>query len=140
MERERFRDRAEAGRLLADRLRHYAGRDDVIVLALPRGGVPVGHEVARALGAPLGSCASSAYPATRSLRSATTRPTWRARGKEGVDGSSPPEGSAKVPLTGFLAFSFRSTCSVASASHGSARRCSFGLQGKGQPGCGMGWE
>jgi hypothetical protein len=53
MERERFRDRAEAGRLLADRLRHYAGRDDVIVLALPRGGVPVGYEVAKALGAPL---------------------------------------------------------------------------------------
>jgi predicted phosphoribosyltransferase len=39
--------------LLADRLRHYAGRDDVIVLALPRGGVPVGYEVAKALGAPL---------------------------------------------------------------------------------------
>src|SRR2546421_8594574 len=53
MEREPFRDRAEAGRLLADRLRHYAGRDDVIVLALPRGGVPVGYEVAKALGAPL---------------------------------------------------------------------------------------
>ena len=53
MKRERFRDRAEAGRVLADRLRHYAGRDDVIVLALPRGGVPVGYEVAKALGAPL---------------------------------------------------------------------------------------
>jgi erythromycin esterase-like protein/predicted phosphoribosyltransferase len=49
----RFRDRADAGRLLAERLREYAGRDDVIVLALPRGGVPVGFEVARALGAPL---------------------------------------------------------------------------------------
>jgi putative phosphoribosyl transferase len=53
MESRRFHDRAEAGRLLADRLRHYAGRDDVIVLALPRGGVPVGYEVAKALGAPL---------------------------------------------------------------------------------------
>jgi putative phosphoribosyl transferase len=53
LERERFRNRAEAGRLLADRLRHYAGRDDVMVLALPRGGVPVGYEVAKALGAPL---------------------------------------------------------------------------------------
>src|SRR6185503_46558 len=48
-----FRDRREAGRVLAERLRHYAGRDDVLVLALPRGGVPVGYEVARAVGAPL---------------------------------------------------------------------------------------
>ena len=45
----RFRNRAEAGRLLAERLREYAGRDDVVVLALPRGGVPVAFEVARAL-------------------------------------------------------------------------------------------
>ena len=50
---ERFRDRAEAGRVLADELQRYAGRDDVVVLALPRGGVPVGFEVARGLGAPL---------------------------------------------------------------------------------------
>ncbi len=48
-----FKDRAEAGRQLAERLRAYAGRDDVIVLALPRGGVPVGFEIARALRAPL---------------------------------------------------------------------------------------
>ena len=48
-----FRDRFDAGRQLAKRLMHYAGRDDVIVLALPRGGVPVGYEVAEALGAPL---------------------------------------------------------------------------------------
>jgi predicted phosphoribosyltransferase len=48
-----FRDRADAGRQLAVRLMHYSGRDDVIVLALPRGGVPVGYEVAKALGAPL---------------------------------------------------------------------------------------
>jgi predicted phosphoribosyltransferase len=53
MNTRRFRDRTEAGRLLAERLRDYAGRDDVIVLALPRGGVPVGYEVAQALGAPL---------------------------------------------------------------------------------------
>jgi putative phosphoribosyl transferase len=52
-ETKRFRDRVEAGRLLAEQLRDYAGRDDVIVLALPRGGVPVGFEVAKALGAPL---------------------------------------------------------------------------------------
>jgi putative phosphoribosyl transferase len=49
----RFRDRSEAGRLLAQQLAQYAGRNDVIVLALPRGGVPVGYEVAKALGAPL---------------------------------------------------------------------------------------
>src|SRR2546423_1735244 len=48
-----FRDREDAGRALAQYLRHYAGRADVIVLALPRGGVPVGYEVADALGATL---------------------------------------------------------------------------------------
>jgi putative phosphoribosyl transferase len=53
MDRKRFRDRSEAGRLLAQLLRAYADRDDVIVLALPRGGVPVAYEVAKALGAPL---------------------------------------------------------------------------------------
>ena len=51
--RPRFRDRADAGRILAADLSHYAGRSDVIVLALPRGGVPVANEVARAIGAPL---------------------------------------------------------------------------------------
>ena len=49
-----FRDRREAGRLLAEKLAAYANRPDVLVLALPRGGVvPVGYEVARALSAPL---------------------------------------------------------------------------------------
>ena len=48
-----FRDRREAGKLLARQLAPYAGRDDVVVLALPRGGVPVGYEIAQALGAPL---------------------------------------------------------------------------------------
>lgn len=48
-----FADRADAGRRLAARLSAYAQRNDVVVLALPRGGVPVGYEVARALGAPL---------------------------------------------------------------------------------------
>ncbi len=49
----RFRDRREAGRLLAERLNRYAGRPEVRVLGLPRGGVVVAYEVARALGAPL---------------------------------------------------------------------------------------
>jgi putative phosphoribosyl transferase len=48
-----FHDRHDAGRQLAAHLDPYAGRSDVIVLALPRGGVPVGYEVARALGVPL---------------------------------------------------------------------------------------
>ena len=48
-----FRDRTDAGRALARALSAYANRPDVVVLALPRGGVPVGFEVARALDAPL---------------------------------------------------------------------------------------
>jgi putative phosphoribosyl transferase len=48
-----FRDRVHAGRVLAERLRDYAGHPDLVVVALPRGGVPVGYEVATALGAPL---------------------------------------------------------------------------------------
>src|ERR1700704_5346602 len=48
-----FRDRSEAGRLLSAKVRTYANRSDVIVLALPRGRVPVAYEVATALGAPL---------------------------------------------------------------------------------------
>jgi predicted phosphoribosyltransferase len=48
-----FRDRFEAGRLLASQLADLANRPDVVVLALPRGGVPVGFEVARELNAPL---------------------------------------------------------------------------------------
>jgi putative phosphoribosyl transferase len=48
-----FPNRAEAGRRLAEKLDKYAGRDDVLVLGLPRGGVPVAYEVAQRLGAPL---------------------------------------------------------------------------------------
>lgn len=49
----RFRDRSEAGRLLADRLAEFANRTDVQVLALPRGGVPIAYEVACRMHAPL---------------------------------------------------------------------------------------
>lgn len=47
-----YRDRVEAGKLLAQRLSHYRDRDDVVVLALPRGGVPIAREVAHVLGVP----------------------------------------------------------------------------------------
>ena len=50
---ERFKDRRDAGRLLARKLSVYTNHTDVIVLALPRGGVPVAYEVALALNAPL---------------------------------------------------------------------------------------
>jgi putative phosphoribosyl transferase len=49
----KFTDRSEAGRLLAQKLTTYAGRPDTIVLALPRGGVPIAYEVARTLKVPL---------------------------------------------------------------------------------------
>src|SRR5205807_2109471 len=48
-----FRDRSEAGKYLANKLAQYTDREDLLVLALPRGGVPVGFEVARKLNAPL---------------------------------------------------------------------------------------
>jgi len=48
-----FRDRSDAGRVLAQSLQNYKNRPDVLVLGLPRGGVPVAYEVARELNAPL---------------------------------------------------------------------------------------
>jgi putative phosphoribosyl transferase len=53
MKERQFRDRTEAGQLLAAQLTTYAHRSDVLVLALPRGGVPVAFEVAKALQVPL---------------------------------------------------------------------------------------
>ena len=52
-ERLRFADRRHAGAVLAGQLQHFADRPDVVVLALPRGGVPVAFEVAQSLGAPM---------------------------------------------------------------------------------------
>ncbi len=53
MTKNRFHDRSDAGRKLAEELAEYRDRADVLVLALPRGGVPVAFEVARAINAPL---------------------------------------------------------------------------------------
>src|SRR5258706_9892632 len=53
MDGQVFANRREAGTVLAAALERYKDRDDVVVLALPRGGVPVGYEVAKRLGAPL---------------------------------------------------------------------------------------
>jgi putative phosphoribosyl transferase len=52
----RFRNRTEAGKLLAGKLTQYANRSDVLVLGIPRGGVPVAFEVATALNVPLDIC------------------------------------------------------------------------------------
>lgn len=52
----RFRNRSEAGKLLASHLTQYADRTDVLVLGLPRGGVPVAFEVAKTLNVPLDIC------------------------------------------------------------------------------------
>lgn len=50
---ERFQNRSEAGRLLAEKLQRYSDNPKVVVLALPRGGVPVGYEIATQLNVPL---------------------------------------------------------------------------------------
>jgi putative phosphoribosyl transferase len=54
--KQRFHDRAEAGKLLANELSDYADRPDVCVLGLPRGGVPVAYEIAKSLHLPLDIC------------------------------------------------------------------------------------
>ncbi|MEJ7636914.1 MAG: dienelactone hydrolase family protein [Singulisphaera sp.] len=64
----RYRDRTDAGRAVAARLADHAGRGDVLVLALPRGGVPVARGVARAL-EPRSTSSSSASSACRAARS-----------------------------------------------------------------------
>jgi predicted phosphoribosyltransferase len=50
---KQLQDREQAGQLLAERLAKYANRDDVLILALPRGGVPIAHEIAKRLQAPM---------------------------------------------------------------------------------------
>ena len=50
---KRYQNRRQAGEVLADELGRYAGRSDVMVLGLPRGGVPVAYEIASRLGVPL---------------------------------------------------------------------------------------
>ena len=52
----KFQNRYEAGRLLAEKLKHYANNKNVIVLALPRGGVPVAYPIAQKLKAPMDLC------------------------------------------------------------------------------------
>ena len=64
-----FRDRADAERKLATMLMGYAGRPDVLVLALPRGGVREAYEVAKSLGAPLDLVGGAPATARRSLNS-----------------------------------------------------------------------
>src|SRR6202162_1207156 len=49
----RFQDRTDAGRLLAKKLSHYADRKDVVIMGMPRGGLPVAFEVAKSLRVPL---------------------------------------------------------------------------------------
>ena len=56
-----FKDRHQAGRLLAARLEKYAHRDDVVVFGLPRGGIPVAYEVAQALDAPLDAVSDTPF-------------------------------------------------------------------------------
>ena len=71
-----FKDREDAGRQLAKRLNAYANRDDVIVLGIPRGGVPVAFEIAQALHVPLDIFLSRklGVPGREESRSARSRP------------------------------------------------------------------
>ncbi|MDZ7754105.1 MAG: phosphoribosyltransferase family protein [Gammaproteobacteria bacterium] len=73
-------DRTTAGQSLGEALTDYAGRDDVLVLALPRGGLPVAYEVARRIDAPLDVMIIGT---SLSPNSATTRSgaTWRGHGR-----------------------------------------------------------
>ena len=72
---EPYRDRRQAGAELARRLGHLKGRNNLVVLALPRGGVPVAYAVARALDAPLDVIVvrKLGLPGTRSTRWAQSR-------------------------------------------------------------------
>ena len=75
-----YEDRRHAGVELASRLGSLNDRDDVVVLALPRGGVPVGYEVARALGAPLDVFLVTAMPISTNVASVVAAfSTWSYR-------------------------------------------------------------
>ena len=94
MKPQRFRNRTDAGRQLAEKLAAYANQPDVLVLALPRGGVPVGFEVAErsARRSMFLSCASWAFPDTRSWRWARSQPAGvRVLNDEIVRGLGIPE-------------------------------------------------
>ena len=81
----RFRNRAEAGAQLGERVAEVAGRD-AVVLALPRGGVPVGYEVAAALNAPLddSTFGNPAVPHPRDRRAMGVAPQAFAPGAPGT--------------------------------------------------------
>jgi orotate phosphoribosyltransferase len=72
----RFHDRIDAGRQLADKLTKYAGRSDVLVLGLPRGGVPVAYEVATELRRRL-TYSSSANLVCQAIQSSRWAPSPR---------------------------------------------------------------
>ena len=69
----RFHNRQDAGRQLAAKLSTFAQRHDVVVLALPRGGVPVAFEVAEALGCPLQTAYSRLHAARKIVETAVEK-------------------------------------------------------------------
>ena len=111
-----FRDRIEAGELLAARLSSYRDRDDVVVLALPRGGVPVAREVARALGVPFDVFVvrKLGVPGTRGTGHGRNRDRRRSPGQREV-----------VDALGIPAKRDRRRCARANSSSWSAREAVY---------------
>jgi predicted phosphoribosyltransferase len=89
--KESFRDREDAGRRLAERLAGYRDEDPV-VLALPRGGVPVGYEIHLSLGAPLDTLVARKFGALG--REEVVALLDRAREEQDESGATGPEGRA----------------------------------------------